>query len=146
MAPPPARLLLRAHLARRRAALLVAAALTGPGALTASGAVGALGLAAAGACYGRGRNAPTPQEATTLRVRNQSFLDHNIYVLNGGARTRLGTVTGNGTAVLRIPASFVQPGALLRFVADPIGSSVTPVSDQIAVTPGDEVQLIIPPR
>ncbi len=126
---------------RRRAAwprlLLAAAALAAPP---------ALGGAGAAACYGRGKNAPTPQAATTIRVRNQSFLDHNIYVLNGGARSRLGTVAGNSSAVLRIPQSFVQPGAQLRFLADPIGSNRTPVSDQIVVSPGDEVQLTIPPR
>jgi hypothetical protein len=126
---------------RRRAGwprlLLAAAALAGPAAL------GALGP---GGCYGRGKNAPAPQAATTIRVRNQSFLDHNIYVLNGGARSRLGTVSGNSSAVLRIPPSFVQPGGQLRFLADPIGSNRTPVSDQVVVSPGDEVQLTIPPR
>ncbi len=140
MAAHSARPTARTPLVRWRAALILAGTTAGPGAL----GVGA--LFTLGACYGRGRNAAAPQEATTLRVRNQSFLDHNIYLLTGGARSRLGTVTGNSTAVLRIPASFVQPGALLRFVADPIGSNVTPVSDQIAVSPGDEVQLIIPPR
>jgi hypothetical protein len=123
--------------ARTRPALALVLALAGPA------AVGSAGL---GACYGRGRNAPVPVEATTVRVRNQSFLDHNIYVLNGGARSRLGTVTGNSTRVLVIPPSFVQPGAPLRFLADPIGSRATPVSDQLMVSRGDEVQLIIPPR
>jgi hypothetical protein len=104
------------------------------------------GAPALGGCYGRGRNAPLPQEATTVRVRNQSFLDHNVFVLQSGSRARLGTVTGNSVAVLRIPASFVQPGVTLRFFADPIGGNATPVSDQLVVTPGDEVELIIPPR
>ena len=125
------------HAPRARSTLALVLALVGPAAL------GAAGL---GACYGRGRNAAVPEEATTVRVRNQSFLDHNIYVLNGGARSRLGTVTGNSTRVLVIPPSFVQRGAPLRFLADPIGSGVTPVSDQIMVSPGEEVQLIIPPR
>ena len=132
-APPSA----RACLARFRAAFLIAGAFVGPGTLAA----GVLS-----ACYGRGRNAAIPQEATTVRVRNQSFLDHNIYVLNGSARSRLGTVSGNSTATLRIPPTLVQPGGLLRFLADPIGSSITPVSEQIVVSPGDEVQLTIPPR
>jgi hypothetical protein len=127
---------LRARVARYRAALL----------LTVAGPV-ALGGAGVAACYGRGRNAPPEAEVTTIRVRNQSFLDHNIYVIyGGGARARLGNVNGNSTAVLRIPPSFIQPGGLLRFLADPIGSNLTPVSDQIIVSPGDEVQLTIPPR
>jgi len=133
----PATAHIRSRLARHRAVLLLVGALVGPAAL------GAGGLAA---CYGRGRNAATPQEPASLRVRNQSFLDHNVYVLQGGSRARLGTVTGNSTRVLRIPPAFVQPGALLRFLADPIGSNATPVSDQILVSPGDEVQLTIPPR
>jgi hypothetical protein len=137
MAVHTARPSARTRLARCRAALLLAGALAGPW---------ALGAAALSACYGRGRNAAVPQEATSLRVRNQSFLDHNIYVLSGGTRSRLGTVSGNTTSVLRIPPSFVQPGVPLRFVADPIGGNATPVSDQISVSPGDEVQLIIPPR
>ncbi len=55
-------------------------------------------------------------------------------------------MSGNSTGVLRIPPSFVQPGVQLRFLADPIGGSRSPVSDQIVVSPGDEVQLTIPPR
>ena len=137
MVASPARPPVHSRLARCRATLVLVATLAGPAAL-AGGVVSA--------CYGKGRNAAPPQEETTVRVRNQSFLDHNVYVLNGGARSRLGTVTGNSTAVLRIPPSFVQPGVLLRFIADPIGSRATPVSDQIAVVPGDEVTLIIPPR
>ncbi len=118
--------------ARALRAALLAAALATPPALAA--------------CYGRGRNAPAEQEAATVRVRNQSFLDHNVFVLQGGSRARLGTVTGNNTAVLRIPPTFVQPGVLLRFYADPIGGNATPVSDQLVVSPGDQVELIIPPR
>jgi hypothetical protein len=133
----PLRSTLRARAARSRAALLLAALVAGPAALGGSGAA---------ACYGKGRTAAVPEEATTVRVRNQSFLDHVVYVLNGGARSRLGTVTGNSTAVLRIPPAFIQPGGVLRFVADPIGSNASPVSDQIVVSPGDEVQLTIPPR
>jgi hypothetical protein len=137
MAAAPARPPAHRRLALLRAVLLLGGPLAGPA------AVGALGP---GACYGRARGPAPAQEPTTVRVRNQSFLDHNIYVISGGARSRLGTVAGNNTAVLRIPPSFVQPGALLRFLADPIGSNVTPVSEQITVSPGDEVTLIIPPR
>jgi hypothetical protein len=34
--------------------------------------------------------------------------------------------------------------APLRFLADPIGGNRAPVSDEIAVEPGDEVTLTIP--
>ena len=150
MLAPPARPSARSVPPRWRAVLALAGALVGgaplPHGAAALGAA-ALGAGALAGCVARGKGGPVPeQEATTVRVRNQSFLDHNIYVLNGGARSRLGTVSGNSTVVLRIPPSFVQPGSLVRFLADPIGSSTTPVSDQLVVSPGDEVQLTIPPR
>lgn len=106
---------------------------------------GAAGPATTAGCYGRGRSAAAPTARTTLRVRNQNFLDMNIYLFNSGSRYRLGTVTGNSTAVLTIPPSFVQAGAPLRFLADPIGGRGTPVTDQVIVSPGDEVTLIVPP-
>lgn len=86
-----------------------------------------------------------PQEATTVRVQNQNFLDMNVYVIQGGARTRLGTATGNSTARFTIPASLVHTLTQLRFFADPIGGRGTPVSEEITVSPGDEVTLTIPP-
>lgn len=108
------------------------------------------------ACAGTGRSAeaPDPQDApdeaqrvTTVRVQNQAFLDMNVYVSRGGGgRTRLGTVTGNSTAVLRIPRSMVQMLTALRFAAVPIGGRSQPVSEEITVSPGDEVGLLIPPN
>lgn len=109
-------------------------------------AVGAATLPAGG-CYrsAKGSGAPAAEQPTTLRVRNQNFLDMNIYVLRGGVRSRLGTATGNSTATFRIPPSFVQVLTVLRFQADPIGGRSAPVSEEITVSPGDEVELLIPP-
>ena len=89
-----------------------------------------------------------PEEAerpTTVRVQNQGFLDVAVYVVRSGSRTRIGTVTGNSTAVLTIPKTFVQPLTPLRFIANPIGGQRQPVSEEVTVSPGDEVGLIIPP-
>lgn len=82
---------------------------------------------------------------TTVRVQNQAFLDANVYVLRGSVRVRLGTVTGNSTAVLTIPRSLVTIVTPLRFVSIPIGGTRAPVSEEIAVSPGDEVGIVIPP-
>jgi hypothetical protein len=84
-------------------------------------------------------------ERTTVRVENRSFADMTIYVLRGAERIRLGTATGSATTVLEIPGTVVTIPTLLRFLADPIGSSRTPVSEEINVRPGDEVTLMIPP-
>ena len=100
------------------------------------------------ACWRKGGSGASSQEAerpTTLRVRNQGFLDVNVYAVRGGQRVRLGTVTGNSTQVLRIPSFLLNGITPLRFLADPIGNQRTPTSDEIVVTPGDEVQIFIPP-
>ena len=91
------------------------------------------------------RTAANPQEETTVRVENQASLDMNIYVLRGAERIRLGTVTGLSTQVLKIPKNIIFGATPLRFLADPIGSTHTPVSEEIIVTPGDQVGLRIPP-
>ncbi len=91
------------------------------------------------------RAAANPQEETTVRVDNQATLDMNIYVLRGAERIRLGTVTGVSTQVLKIPKNIIFGATPLRFLADPIGSSRMPVSEEIVVTAGDQVTLRIPP-
>ena len=106
---------------------------------------GTVAGALSAACYGKGKNAPEPVARTTVRVINQGFLDRNVYVLRGSARTRIGTVSGNSTQLLTIPTSMVQAGTTLRFVADPIGGRAPAATQEVSVSPGDEVQLTIPP-
>lgn len=92
-------------------------------------------------------DAATPsQQATTLRVVNQRFLDMTISVVpRSGAPLRLGNATGNATTTLRIPDHVVFGTTQLRFVADPIGGPGASVSQSILVTAGDQVTLTIPP-
>ena len=105
-----------------------------------------LALAAgSAACYGKGKNAPVPVERTTIVVENRGFLDRDIFVVRGGQRIRLGTVTGNSTATFTIPPSVVSAVTALRFIADPIGAPRPPVTEEITVSPGDRVVLTIPP-
>lgn len=107
----------------------------------------AVALLASAGCASQ-RPASASAETTTetrLRVENQGFLDRVIYLVSGSQRIRLGQVTGNSTATLRIPSQYVFGAAQLQFIADPIGSNVAPISEGITVTPGDVVTLIIPP-
>ena len=104
-------------------------------------------LALAGACS---RNADPdvaaePVPATRLRVENQAFLDMTIYAYRGSQRIRLGTASGNSTTRLAIPNSLIFGATPLRFQADPIGSNRQSISQEITVSPGDEVTLMIPP-
>ena len=87
---------------------------------------------------------PTP--VTRLRVQNQAFLDMTIYVYRGSQRLRLGTANGNSTSRFTIPASLIFGATPLRFQADPIGSNRASISEEITVSPGDEVTLLIPPQ
>ncbi|HEY0777144.1 MAG TPA: hypothetical protein VGD56_04180 [Gemmatirosa sp.] len=115
-------------------------------------AVFTLGLAAAApiGCVSAPKpdpNAPAaaPVPPTTVRVQNQGFQDVVIYVVRSGVRSRLGLVTASSTAVLVIPSTLVQPLTQLQFIASPIAGSRSPVSQEVTVSPGDEVGLLVPP-
>lgn len=98
------------------------------------------------ACYGMAQTgATTADERTTLRVDNQSFSDMTIYAARSGQRTRLGTAPGHSSSFFTVPSGLLGGMTSLRFIADPIGSSRASVSEEIIVTPGDSVVLVIPP-
>lgn len=80
---------------------------------------------------------------TAVRVENRNFLDMKIYILRGSERIRIGTVTGNSTQVFTIPEGLIIGSGLVRFLADPIGGTATPISQEISVRQGEVVELII---
>jgi hypothetical protein len=82
-------------------------------------------------------------QATTLVVRNDSYLDHTVYLIQGSQRIRLGTARGLTTTKMTIPSQYVFGVSSLQFLADPIGGTVTPVSERINVVQGDEIHLTI---
>jgi len=90
-------------------------------------------------------NGAEPVPPTRLRVENQAFLDMTIYVYRSSQRIRLGTASGNSTTRLTIPANLIFGATPLRFQADPIGSNRASISQEITVSPGDEITLTIPP-
>lgn len=102
-------------------------------------------LAVLAGCSGnpRDRDAAAPEEAT-VRVENRAWTQMTIYAVAGGQRVRLGSVTGNQTAVLRIPSGIIGFGRSLTFIADPLGSDRTSSSFEIFVRPGEEITLVIP--
>ena len=69
-----------------------------------------------------------------------------IYVLNGSQRVRLGLANGSSTRSFTIPKYLLIGAGPIRFLADPVGGSRTPVSEEISVQPGDTVTLTIPPQ
>src|SRR5687768_2356936 len=84
-------------------------------------------------------------ERTVVEVDNRGFTDMNVYVVDGSQRLRLGLAVGLQKTVLTIPARAVGTARDLQFLADPIGSSRTAISQRLYVRQGDRVQLTIAP-
>lgn len=106
-----------------------------------------IALVVLAACGGRpADSSASPENQAMLQVENQRFSDMVIYAVNGGQRIRLGMATGNSTKSFALPAYLVRTGGRLRFLADPIGGTRSPVSEEMTVQPGDIVTLTIPPQ
>ncbi|MBK5187301.1 MAG: hypothetical protein JJD97_03595 [Gemmatimonadaceae bacterium] len=103
--------------------------------------------AAAMGCRSAGAPRTTDESPvrTTIDIQNQAFDDMTIYAIVSGARTRLGIAPGNRTTTLTIPAYLLNGTSFMRFVADPIGGNRTPVTEEVDVSPGDQLVLIINP-
>jgi hypothetical protein len=105
-----------------------------------------LALLALVSCGGRDPDSsPSPSSSALLQVENRGFADMVIYAVSGAQRIRLGIATGNSTRGFTIPSILLRGAGPLRFLADPIGGSRTPVSEEMVVRPGDIVSLSIPP-
>jgi hypothetical protein len=83
---------------------------------------------------------------TAVKVDNRAFTDMTVYFARSSQRQRLGLAPANSVTVFNLPRGVVTPATALRFIADPIGSSRASVSEEITVSPGDTVMMVIPPR
>jgi len=99
-------------------------------------------------------SAATPTDTVTARdstrtvveVRNQAFHDAVIYAVRDGFSYRLGIAVGNTTSKFTVPRFMNHGLYAISFVIDPIGPRGYTRSDEIVVSPGDIVELTIPPR
>jgi hypothetical protein len=90
--------------------------------------------------------APAGGAAAFVRVENQSWANFNIFVVWETSRQRLGRSTNNTTTVFTIPPFYVvSQGRDLQFLVDPIGADINAISHRIRVSPGDTVDIRIPP-
>jgi hypothetical protein len=102
-------------------------------------------LLAAG-CAGRNqRPAADPDDPAMVQVDNRGFADMVIYAVSGSQRVRLGLANGNTTKSFTIPVTLTRGAGPLKFLADPIGGSRSPITEELVVQPGDIVTLTIPP-
>jgi hypothetical protein len=69
----------------------------------------------------------------------------DVDVATASERARLGTVTAQSRGAFLIPPLFVNPSVRFRLLAAEYGGVFAPISDTIAVSPGDEISIIIAP-
>jgi hypothetical protein len=88
---------------------------------------------------------PAPRAETAVKVENQNYLDMNVFVVRGGQRLRLGTVTGLSTQVFMLRPEMIGPASDVQFEIHPIGGRGNTRTETISVQPGDVIELTIPP-
>jgi len=79
------------------------------------------------------------RDPIVVHVKNENFLDMNVFVVASGASRRLGTVTGNGSGEFNVPWSFGSTSGIV-LVAQPIGSRGSASSPSLNVSPGQVVE------
>lgn len=100
-------------------------------------------VSAAGACSHPNELAGelAPANTIDLHVKNENFLDMNVYAVMNGQSTRLGTVNGNGSRNFVLDATLALED--FRIVATPIGGTGRAATGSIAVAPGQTVDFTI---
>lgn len=88
---------------------------------------------------------PTDTAKTTVEVNNQAYLDADVYLVKDGVSTRLGIATGSMTTTFTVPAYLSRGLSSVRFVIHPIGGLGNSTSEEMMVSPGDHLELTIPP-
>jgi hypothetical protein len=82
-----------------------------------------------------------PATAIGLHVKNDNFLDMDVYAVSDGLATRLGTVTGNGSRNFVLDATLAVQD--FRIVATPIGGNGRASSGAVSVSPGQTIDFTI---
>ena len=82
-----------------------------------------------------------PATSIGLHVKNENFLDMDVFVVSQGVATRLGTVTGNASRDFMVDGSLAAQG--LSIVATPIGGNGRAGTGSLAVTPGQTIDFTI---
>ncbi|HEU4586338.1 MAG TPA: hypothetical protein VFR95_11340 [Gemmatimonadaceae bacterium] len=87
-----------------------------------------------------------PERVDTYVVVNNLQTElYTIYVTDGSRRVRVGTATPLRKTRMRVPPGMIFPAVQLQFLAQPQGNAPAPISELIAVSPGDEIGISIGP-
>jgi hypothetical protein len=84
---------------------------------------------------------PRPDPIPVL-VKNENFLDVNVFVIAGGVTRRLGLVSGNSSSQFTIAWSIAN-AAGVTLTAQPIGSNGRASSGSLNVSPGQIIEFKI---
>jgi hypothetical protein len=79
-------------------------------------------------------------DGTVVEVSNHNWADVNVYAVQLGTRTRLGTVVSMTTRRFTLPPQARRPDGGLRLMASPIGSTRSHLTDLILVGHGDRIE------
>ena len=103
----------------------------------AGASVGAVSCSRTGEAAGE----VAPAGGVGLRVRNNNFLDMDVYAVSAGLATRLGTVSGSSTRNFVLDPTLATQD--LRIVATPIGGNGRASTGQVLVSPGQTIDFTI---
>lgn len=105
----------------------------------------AAGLSACGSSGRVGSSAGevVPVDQVGLDVKNQNFLDVDVFSIVDGMSTRLGTVTGNGSRHFLLDP--LVGSRDLRLIAVPIGGAGRASSGSVNVAPGQTIVFTVGP-
>jgi hypothetical protein len=88
---------------------------------------------------------PTPKaDPILVHVRNENFLDVNVFVVVSGVSRRLGTVTGNGSGDFSIDWG-LGLGQSITLTAVPIGGRGSANSGQLSIGLGQVIDFTVAP-
>ncbi len=85
------------------------------------------------------------QADTYVVVNNLQTEPFTIYATDGSRRVRLGSAPPLRKTRMLIPRTMIFPAVQIQFLAQPQGNAPAPISEQIAVSPGDEIGISIGP-
>lgn len=80
-----------------------------------------------------------------LVVTNDGWLDQVVYTYYLGQKSRLGTVTGFSTGLLRIPSRLIRPDNTVQLLVHPIGGDTDFITDVVTLGTDDHPELTINP-
>jgi hypothetical protein len=83
----------------------------------------------------------SPLSAVAVLVKNNNFLDVDVFAVADGVPTRLGMVTGNSKAMFAVDPSFATQN--FSIIATPIGGSGRASTGNVLVSAGQTVEFTV---